>query len=99
MDLKRGKGDFYRKRPVVIEALQIPTKAEEFTDAYFVKWGRLMAFLHDDDWEITEDKGVLIRTLEGKMKADPGDWIIRGVKGEPYPCKPEIFKETYEPAQ
>lgn len=40
--------------------------------------------------------GLVIRTLEGEMRADPGDWIIRGVQGEFYPCKPDIFAETYE---
>lgn len=40
----------------------------------------------------------LIQTLEGVMRAYPGDWIIRGVKGELYPCKPDIFDATYEPA-
>jgi hypothetical protein len=39
---------------------------------------------------------ILIDTLEGQMKANPGDWIIRGVKGEFYPCKPDIFEATYE---
>lgn len=39
-----------------------------------------------------------IRTLEGTMTASEGDWIIRGVKGELYPCKPDIFEATYEPA-
>ena len=38
-----------------------------------------------------------IETLEGKMHADPGDWIITGVNGEQYPCKPDIFEKTYEP--
>jgi hypothetical protein len=42
---------------------------------------------------------MLIRTLEGEMRADPGDWIIRGVQGEFYPCKPDIFEATYEPAE
>lgn len=42
------------------------------------------------------DEEVLIETLEGTMKADKGDWIIRGVKGELYPCKPDVFKMTYE---
>jgi hypothetical protein len=40
---------------------------------------------------------VTIHTLEGVMEAVPGDWIIRGVKGELYPCKPDIFAATYEP--
>ncbi len=42
------------------------------------------------------DKEVFIHTLEGEMRADPGDWIITGVMGEKYPCKPDIFKATYE---
>jgi len=43
------------------------------------------------------DRQVKIVTLEGTMIADPGDWIITGVKGEMYPCKPDIFEMTYEP--
>lgn len=39
---------------------------------------------------------MIIRTLEGDMRADPGDWIVTGVNGEQYPCKPDIFKKTYE---
>lgn len=42
------------------------------------------------------DKEVFIDTLEGTMKADKGDWIIKGVKGELYPCKPDVFEMTYE---
>jgi hypothetical protein len=41
------------------------------------------------------DCEIIIETLEGKMKASPGDWIITGIDGEKYPCKPEIFKKTY----
>lgn len=44
------------------------------------------------------DKRTVIQTLEGDMVAEPGDWIITGVAGERYPCKPLIFKATYEPA-
>ncbi|WP_219350129.1 hypothetical protein [Helicobacter sp. 11S02596-1] len=43
------------------------------------------------------DKEVIIPTLEGDMKANIGDWIITGVKGEQYPCKPDVFEKTYEP--
>lgn len=46
-------------------------------------------------WQTNE--AVVIETLEGTMRADPGDWIITGVKGEVYPCKPDIFEATYEP--
>lgn len=42
---------------------------------------------------------VDIETLEGTMRAEPGDWIIKGVKGEYYPCKPDIFALTYEPVE
>ena len=42
------------------------------------------------------DKEIFIDTLEGKMKASPGDWIITGVHGEKYPCKPDVFEWTYE---
>ena len=41
---------------------------------------------------------TVIKTLEGDMVAEPGDWIITGIKGERYPCKPDIFAATYEPA-
>ena len=44
------------------------------------------------------DHALEIGTLEGTMRADPGDWIITGVQGEQYPCKPDIFEQTYEPA-
>ena len=43
------------------------------------------------------DHALEIGTLEGTMRADPGDWIITGVQGEQYPCKPDIFEQTYEP--
>ena len=42
------------------------------------------------------DQEITIKTLEGDMKASPGDWIITGVHGEKYPCKPDIFEETYQ---
>ena len=57
----------YRKKPLVIEAEQTPTRQE-------------------------------VHTLEGVLVANPGDWIITGIKGERYPCKPDIFAATYEPA-
>lgn len=43
------------------------------------------------------DKEIIIETLEGPLIASPGDWIITGIKGEKYPCKPDIFEKTYEP--
>ena len=75
----------YRKRPVVIEAVQWTgeNKKEVFD---FMNWRNA---------EIRKDT-LVIHTLEGNMKADPGDYIIKGVQGEIYPCKPDIFKSTYE---
>lgn len=52
----------------------------------------------DDDGVSYETANLFIDTMEGEMMASPGDWIIKGVKGEFYPCKPDIFEATYEPA-
>lgn len=78
----------FRKKPVVIEA--------------WCNDGTMMP-----DWVANACNGgdkiagsgpLFIPTLEGVMEAKPGDWIIRGVKGEVYPCKPDIFTATYDPA-
>lgn len=77
----------YRKKPVIIEAIQIGTNLEEVRN--FV----------GDKGEIYVDKGTIyvnIHTLEGTMTASSGDFIIRGVEGELYPCRENIFYKTYE---
>ena len=43
------------------------------------------------------DEEMIIHTLEGPLRAAPGDWIITGIRGEQYPCKPDVFEKTYEP--
>ena len=77
----------FRKKPVIIEAIQ-----------YNGNNGlRLLEWMHGTECE--EDMlgdYVEIHTLEGTMRADKGDWIIKGIKGEFYPCKPDIFIATYE---
>lgn len=75
----------YRKKPVVVEALQY--------DGYHT--GQLNGFCGD---KIAEPVGSspFIRTLEGNMTISKGDYVIRGVNGEFYPCKPDIFEKTYE---
>lgn len=79
----------YRKKPVVIEAvLWDGVKVSEFTD-----W--IGEALHNDVIMRYGDK-VIIKTLEGNMIANAGDYIIKGVNGELYPCKPDIFQKTYE---
>lgn len=79
----------FRKKPVVIEAVQFRMGEEPSELAADVVAGRI---------RYPEDGTALIDTPEGSMIARSGDWIIRGVKGELYPCKPNIFAATYEPA-
>jgi len=75
----------YRKKPVVIEAFQWMRDATP-------QWWRKRT-----DLNINVSTGsVFIPTLEGTHEARPGDFIIQGVKGELYPCKPDIFEMTYE---
>lgn len=83
----------FRKKPVVIEAHQWnPDERPSLIPSWL--WDRLA--LNPERFD-RETGTVTIRTLEGDMKAVPGDWIIKGVKGELYPCKPDIFAATYEP--
>lgn len=74
----------FRKKPVEVEAVQLSAltlnKVEDFVGG---------------DLEVRNGE-VIIATLEGAMHAGIGDWIIKGVHGEFYPCKPDIFEETYE---
>lgn len=94
----------YRKKPVVIEAIQLKSESESFR--HIIDWckgSKTPAFI---DTEIRGccaenpdgfDYPVLkINTLEGTMTVQIGDWIIKGINGEHYPCKDEIFSATYE---
>lgn len=76
----------FRKKPVVIEA-------EQFIGSPLPAGCRYGA------GESFDFSACYVDTLEGVMRADLGDWIITGVKGEKYPCKPDIFAATYEPVQ
>ena len=94
----------FRKIPVEIEAVQMPDKElwDNMKAGHTVNVGPFMAvigFLNERVDFIETAYGVEIKTLEGTMLASPGDWIIRGVAGEFYPCKPEIFEATYEPSK
>lgn len=81
----------FRKKPCVIEAVEFRTDNEAevraFIGAYPRDAGARVGYPCSE---------ILIHTLEGMMTARIGDWIIRGVNGELYPCKPDIFKKTYE---
>lgn len=91
----------YRKKPVEIDAV-----LNDGTWPPIMAWldamhgGKFKIVLGNDPLvPITRNQGdgtLNIHTLEGTMRADVGDWIIRGVKGEFYPCKPDIFEATYE---
>ena len=84
----------FRKRPVVIEAVQFdgtPLGAIKVFEHFNVPGGK---FRPDHDLRTGT---LLIPTLEGDHTASPNDWIIQGIKGEFYPCKPDIFAATYEP--
>jgi hypothetical protein len=77
----------YRKKPVVIDA--------EIYDGTALSVERIM--MMGGSREINNSpEGLYITTLEGIMKANIGDWVIKGVKSELYPCKPDIFEATYE---
>ena len=76
----------FRKKPVVVEAIRYTGDNPD----------DIRAFMGDHDPNPTNDPRLSIRTLEGSINASPGDWIIRGVQGEFYPCKPDIFEQTYE---
>lgn len=95
----------YRKKPVEVEAFQYigvrcsgaPTILMEYLFNECPKW-------LSDAWDdgvifIDEAKNLFIKTLEGAMKVNVGDYIIHGVQGELYPCKPDIFEQTYEPVE
>lgn len=81
----------YRKKPVEVDAVQLTDEADFVAIA---EWcgGQLGHGVYDGRF----DTLIFLVTLEGTMAADPGDWIIRGVKGEFYACKPDIFAMTYE---
>lgn len=81
----------YRKKPVAVEARQLTV----FNLDELEEWcgGHVIGFQ-----QAAKYRTIAIPTLEGVMQAAIGDWIIKGVKGEFYPCKPDIFEATYEPA-
>ena len=89
----------YRKKPVVIEAIQLPfggmnenMEAQRDLVAWLIEGGLVSGktlIINMDGWTIT--------TLEGDHLARWGDFIIKGIAGEFYPCKPDIFAQTYEP--
>lgn len=83
----------YRKKPVEVEVWQFNGEDRMDWPQPFAYANELKAVLHHTEPRV---HAIEIGTLEGKMIAVVGDWIIQGVKGEYYPCKPNIFELTYE---
>ena len=78
----------FKKKPVVIEAM--------YFDGSYASGKAIMDWADHTVYR-SNLVGLNIKTLEGDMHVTPGDWVIRGVHGEFYPCKPDIFNKTYEP--
>ncbi len=94
----------YRKKPVVVDAIQWDgTHASTREVLNFigleVKQDDMSQRKFDEYVNICVDNGMFIKTLEGTMVASVGDYIVKGVAGEFYPCKPDIFVKTYELAE
>lgn len=86
----------YRKKPLVIEAVRVPEDLATATNNPFFEALQALGANHGGNIILPMNDHLLIRTLEGDMRAEPGDWIIKGIKGEFYPCKDVIFRMTYE---
>lgn len=92
----------YRKKPVVIDAIKLGWDTwSEICDFVTPEYFEKGVYINADnvilpDGEVSDRMGLIIKTLEGNHLAIEGDFIIRGVKGEFYPCKPDIFDLTYE---
>lgn len=85
----------YRKKPVVIEAMRWPGReGTAFDDWLTADDHRAVEIAGDDGW--ADESDLLIHTPEGTMRASVGDYVIRGMQGELYPCKSDIFEATYE---
>lgn len=80
----------FRKKPIVIEAVRFTGR----------NYQTVFDFIGDGAVGKHSSSGrIYLPTLEGTMEVSPGDWVIRGVKGEYYPCKPDIFETSYEPVE
>lgn len=94
----------YKKKPVVIEAIQWTGQNHREMFDFLTNYELENEFMttNGNNFYIDHSKvegGLVIKTLEGEHIASIGDYIIKGVQGEFYPCKPDIFKDTYEPAE
>lgn len=86
----------YRKKPVIIEAFKWTGGPDQTGDPEWICNAIKKGIVHFDNKDGEDYTHMLIDTLEGTHRANPGDYIIQGVKGELYPYKPDIFEMTYE---
>lgn len=91
----------YRKKPVIIEAIKWDGSHKSTKDilnlmGQNVSTDTITQAKFDEYVFYSNKEGLLINTLEGKLRASVGDYIIKGIQGEFYPCKPDIFEKTYE---
>lgn len=89
----------FKKKPVVIEAVQWTGENFDACMQFMGDNGGHKKAYEDYEESALKFGQLYITTLEGVMTASKGDWIIKGVNGEFYPCKPDIFEKTYEPAE
>lgn len=90
----------YRKKPVIIEAFEFDGDLQDRDGDFYVPEWAIKAFDNGDlffgAFEDSPPCELFISTLEGRLHVSVGDYIIQGIKGEIYPCKPDIFEATYE---
>jgi len=86
----------YRKKPVVIEAMPVAEVLADADRGFAISSPRWVREAVDDGVLIVLQEHVRIRTLEGTLYGEFHDWLIRGIRGGLYPCKPDIFAATYE---
>lgn len=86
---------YFTKKPITIEARRMPLSIQDALDdaqaEAIVEWVN-----EDEHLAYPNSQGMIITTLEGNITAKWGDWVIKGIQGEFYPCKPDIFEATYD---
>ncbi|EOO11328.1 hypothetical protein [Bacillus cereus] len=89
----------YRKKPIVIEAELYRAGLEDGFEFYGIG-GNYICYMTNEEMKTSPypkaNRVPVIETLEGRMKVSNGDYIVTGINGEKYPCKPDIFEKTYE---
>lgn len=80
----------FQKQPIIVEAMQYDGTSESAEE--LIQWSKNKLFLYENNVNV---KVLLVSTLEGTLEVSETDWVIKGIQGEFYPCKADIFNETY----